>query len=86
MRRVTLPPIAPMSMNSTPEGRYLLLALQEIARASFEADPNEVADAYTVSNYTETRTLNAGTATASDIANVLATFLDDLKRRGVKKG
>lgn len=34
---------------------------------------------YTVSGFTPTRTLNAGTATLADVANTLATLINDLK-------
>ncbi|MGQ9371955.1 hypothetical protein [Azospirillum sp. ST 5-10] len=36
--------------------------------------------AYTVSGYTETRTLNASTATAADVANFVCTLVADLQR------
>lgn len=58
-------------------------ALVEIERADRErADVASIAQDFTVTNYTTTRTLNAGTATATDVANVLCTFIDDIKRRG----
>ncbi len=34
---------------------------------------------YSVSNFTPTRTLNMGTATATDIGNFLATLVNDLQ-------
>jgi hypothetical protein len=37
---------------------------------------------YTVANYTETRTLDMGTATADDIGNFLATLISDLQAVG----
>lgn len=37
---------------------------------------------YTVSNYTPTRTLNMGTATATDIGNFLCTLVADLQGAG----
>jgi hypothetical protein len=55
-------------------------ALHEIENASIE-DATVIADTYTVSNFTASRTLNAGTATATQVANVLATFIDDLQKR-----
>lgn len=58
--------------------------MSEIDRASNE-QAEAVADAYAPSNYTATRTLDAGTATATDVANVICTFLDDLKNRGTKR-
>ena len=64
----------------------MLNALQEVALASVESDPAVIASNFTVENYTETRNLNAGTATTTDIANVLATLISDLARGGAKKG
>ena len=58
-------------------------AIQTIEQASHEdADVSVIAQDFTISNYTETRTLNAGTATLADLANVVATFIDDIKARG----
>lgn len=37
--------------------------------------------AYTLSNYTETRTLDASTASAGDVADVLCTLIADLVER-----
>lgn len=64
--------------------RWVKDCLAEIERASNEVT-EAVADDYTISNYTETRTLNAGTATATDVANVLCTFILDLQKRGTKR-
>jgi hypothetical protein len=55
-------------------------ALHDIENASIE-DAMVVADAYTVSNFTASRTLNAGTATTTQLANFIATFIDDLQKR-----
>lgn len=85
MRRVTLP-TPPPGLMGTAEGRFMLGALQEVARASIESDPAVIASDFTLENYTETRTLDVGTATTTDIANVLATLILDLARGGAKKG
>ncbi|MBW3099192.1 hypothetical protein [Pseudohoeflea coraliihabitans] len=71
---------------SGPEVRWLTEAMAEVRKASHEQVTEQIADAYTLSNFTETRTLDASTATASDIANVLATLLWDMQNRGVKRG
>lgn len=44
-----------------------------------------LADQYTISNHTPTRSLNMATATATDIGNFIATFISDLKNRGSKR-
>lgn len=65
--------------------RWIMDALREIERASYE-DIAEVADAFAVTgSLTETRTLDVGSPTAANIAAVLGTLLADLKRRGTKK-
>lgn len=70
------------------EDRWLWIfsALKEIERASFENDIGEIADGFTVVNFTDTRTLDASTATVADVANVLCTLLNDMKNRGTKRG
>lgn len=60
--------------------------IEEISRASFENDPAVITSDFTVENYTTTRTLNAGTATTADLANVLCTLISDLAHGGAKKG
>lgn len=42
--------------------------------------------AYSVSNFTEKRTLDAGSATATDVANFLATLTQDMIDRGHLRG
>lgn len=81
----------PVSFGSPPPvkdaerfAQWVKDCMSEIDRASNE-QAEAVADAYTPSNYTATRTLDAGTATATDVANVICTFLDDLKNRGTKR-
>jgi len=65
-------------------GQWMLGALQEIERASHDDIP-QMFSSYTVTNYTATRTLDAATATTTDIANVLCTLIADLKARGPKR-
>ncbi|MFT3987177.1 hypothetical protein [Aestuariivirga sp.] len=64
--------------------RWMLAALQEIERSSHDDIP-QMFSGYAVTNYTETRTLDAGSATTADIANVLCTLITDLKARGPKR-
>lgn len=64
--------------------RWLLESLAEIERASQE-DLAIIAKDFSVSGHTPTRTLDAGTATTTDIANVLCTFIADLQKRGMKR-
>ena len=53
--------------------RQLELELESLSR-NFAAD-------YTTSNVTTTRSLDVSTATLADVANVLATLIEDLKPR-----
>lgn len=59
-------------------------AFAEIERAAAE-DTFVVADDFSVSGHTRTRTLNAATATTTDLVNVLCTLLEDLQNRGMKR-
>lgn len=65
--------------------QWILNALGMIQTNS-NIDAMVIAAGYTVKNYTPTRTLNAGTATLADVANVLATILADLKAQGASNG
>ena len=73
MRELNLPP--PQSMQDIAN------AFVEISNATRE-DAILVADGYTVTNFTATRTLNAGTATLGQLAAFVATFIYDLQKRG----
>jgi hypothetical protein len=85
MRRVSFGNPPSNILLANPDMRFVFEALREIEKASLEGDAGQVADAYTVTNFTETRTLDAGTATASDVADVLATLISDLQKRGTKR-
>lgn len=66
--------------------KWVYEALQLIELASQEdADIASIAQDFTVENYTATRTLDASTATATDVADVLCTLIDDIKNRGMKR-
>jgi hypothetical protein len=85
MRRISLnrPPFD--TVQTTRELAWVYEQFKEIERASLENDVGETADAFTITNHTPTYTLDAATATATDVANVLATFLIALKKRGIKR-
>lgn len=85
MRRVNFG-MPPANIKVSPELQWVLQSLKEVELASFENDPAVIASGFEISNYTETRTLDVATATTTDIANVLATLLLDLRRGGAKKG
>lgn len=73
--------------NPLPGGfeRWAASALREVERASAEDVEAVVADFTVTGTITETRTLNASTATATDLRNVLATLITDIQKRGQKR-
>lgn len=85
MRRIAInrPPFD--TVRTTTELAWVYEQFKEIERASLENDAGETADAFTIENHTPTYTLDVATATATDVANVLATFLTALKKRGIKR-
>lgn len=64
--------------------QWVLDALREIENAS-QDDLADVFAGYTVTNFTETRTLDATAATLIDVKNVFCTLIDDLKNRGTRR-
>lgn len=82
MRAISLgaPPQDPAAFRD-----WVIRAFRQIEIASNDIAAEKVADAFTVSNLTETRALDVSAATASDVAEVLGTLLSDLKRRGSKR-
>lgn len=76
--------LGPVPADAKDKLEWCVAAIQTIARASQVADPNAIADSFTVLNVTETRTLDADSTTLAEVADVLCTWLRDLKRRGQK--
>lgn len=60
-------------------------ALQQIEQATAEDIEAVISEFSVTGTLTELRTFNAGTATATDLRNVLATMISDIKKRGQKK-
>lgn len=81
MRPVTL---GPVPRDAADKLDWCIRAIQQIAAASQTADPNQAADSYTITNLTVSRSFNADTVTTAQLADIVGTFLQDLKRRGVK--
>lgn len=67
-----------------PFQRWAMECMSEIERAA-QDDVALLAKDFTIENHTATRTLDVGTATTSDIANVLCTFIEDMQKRGMKR-
>lgn len=67
------------------EIEWIIQALREIERASYE-EATEVASAYSANDtFTTEREIDVSTPSAANLAAVLASFIDDLKKRGVKR-
>lgn len=64
--------------------KWVLECFAEIERAA-QDELGLIANDFTVSGHTQTRTLDAATATTSDIADVLCTLIEDLQNRGMKR-
>lgn len=63
---------------------WLMNVIDRIEAASQE-DTGAIADPYSVTNTTPLRTINAQTATLAQVAEVVATFLSDMKKRGMNR-
>jgi len=55
----------------------------EIDRINQAANTGDANVSFAVSNFTEDKSLNAGTATTADVANVLATVIEELRNKGL---
>ena len=62
--------------------RYVEESLRLIEQNSLLDNACTISDDFTVSNFEETRTLDAATATHEDLVNFVATFIRDLQNRG----
>jgi len=54
--------------------------IDKINQAANTGDPDV---SFSVSNFTQDKDLNAGTATTADVANVLATVIQALRNKGI---
>lgn len=86
MRRVNIGQPPAVSGMLSPEMRWVAAAFSEIQTASNENDQRVIAQAYTVTNVTTTRTLDGATADLPDLINFIGTFILDLREGAVKKG
>lgn len=73
----------PNSMEDKDVLEWARKAIVELERSDRErADIAMIAQDYTLTNYTELRTLDGTAGTLADVRNVICTFIDDIKRRG----
>ena len=54
--------------------------IEKINQSANTVDPDV---SFAVSNFTQDKTLNAGTASTADVANVLATVIEALRNKGL---
>lgn len=90
-------PLLPMPPNASDKQKldWCVRMIDNIARASQDADPNRYADEYSISNLTAARTLDADSGTLANLAaaeaaidatrDVLLTFIRDHQTRGSKR-
>lgn len=71
-------PIYPQSFDAS--SFYQLVHLLRLRDQATPLTP--ASTGWTTANYTPTRTLDASTATVGDVADVLATLIEDLKTAG----
>ena len=55
----------------------------EIERINQAANTGDANVSFSITNFTEDKTLNAGTATTADVANVLASVIEALRNKGL---
>lgn len=63
-----------------------LMSMMEVVAAFSQEDSGSYTDPFTITNATPLRTLNSATATLAQTAQVLATLIQDFKRRGMNRG
>jgi hypothetical protein len=80
-------PLAPVPFNASTDAKvdWCIKQIQAIVSASHQNDPNIAADGFEVDNLTITRSFDADSTTLAEVADVLGTFLSDLKNRGSKR-
>lgn len=76
---------SPLGTSQEAFNRWAAEAFQQIERATAEDIETVLSEYSTTGTVTELRTFNAATATASDLRNVLATLIQDIKKRGQKR-
>lgn len=81
MRTLYLQPRPPASYGDELFKQWVAACFEEIQTASVE-EISSIAQDFTITGYTETRTLDASTATAADVANFVCTLVLDLQRHG----
>ncbi len=79
-------PSPPFNFASDHRWAWIVNAIREISNASHDQITEEIADTYTVSNLTVSRTFDADTVTTAQLADIVGTLIQDMQNRGVKRG
>lgn len=72
----------PVSLPHATSMEQVRANFRELEQASHMERVVSIAQAFTVTNVTETRTLDASTATVTDVANFLGTLIQDMRNGG----
>lgn len=63
---------------------WCVSALRKIESASHDVDVFDIANNFATENVTQARTLDADAVDVAELADIVGTLLDDLKKRGSK--
>lgn len=85
MRPVPNPQPPQMNASTDMKLKWCIEQIQAIIRASHQNDPNVAADGFDVENLTTVRSFDADSTSTAELADVIGTFLTDLKNRGSKR-
>jgi hypothetical protein len=64
--------------------KWVTDCLRQIERASGEASAERIADDFIITTLSERRTLDVSTASATEVAEFIGTFIAALKKRGTR--
>lgn len=84
MKKVTI--VGAPSGNLENQTRWIVGRLHELAEATQQNDPVDLAQSFTITGaFTITRTLDVSTATLPDVIALIATFITDLQRGAINR-
>lgn len=79
-------PNPPFSTAGDSRWQWVVTAIRGISNASHDQVTEEIADAYAPSNITTTRSFDADSTSVAELADVVGTLIQDMQKRGVKRG
>lgn len=78
-------PVPPFSIGGDLKWQWVVNAIRQISVASNDQVTEEIADAYSPSNVTTTRSFDADSTSVAELADVVGTLIQDMQKRGVKR-